>query len=223
MIKAVLFDVGGTLLKVSPSVGTIYSDIAAQFGVSVKSEELDRRFRVAWETQRRSNDPIDKIWWRIIVQIVFKPTPIPKFDDFFETLYQKFTDPSVWHVFPDVIPTLQKLKKSGLTLAVASNWDSRLPKLLEDLNLAPFFDHQFISFKMGLNKSDPAFYLKCLQRLNLKPAQVFHIGDDEENDVLIPQSIGIQSYLIKRSFQDNGGQDSALLNINWPVPFDFVV
>ena len=46
--KAVFFDVGGTLLRVEPSVGEVYAKHARSFGFRGSGEELDRRFRKQW-------------------------------------------------------------------------------------------------------------------------------------------------------------------------------
>ena len=48
MIRAVLFDVGQTLLRVQTSVGDVYAETAARYGVHADPLELDRNFRTAW-------------------------------------------------------------------------------------------------------------------------------------------------------------------------------
>ena len=42
--KAVFFDVGGTLLKVDPSVGNVYATYARPFGFIGSPDELDHLF-----------------------------------------------------------------------------------------------------------------------------------------------------------------------------------
>jgi phosphoglycolate phosphatase-like HAD superfamily hydrolase len=55
-IKAITFDVGGTLIEPFPSVGHIYAEIAAQHGHGKFSpEELNRRFVRAWKAQQGSD------------------------------------------------------------------------------------------------------------------------------------------------------------------------
>ena len=47
-VRAVTFDVGGTLIKPSPSVGDIYAEVAARHGrKKVSPETLNRRFAAA--------------------------------------------------------------------------------------------------------------------------------------------------------------------------------
>src|SRR5580700_10426449 len=43
-IRAVTFDVGGTLIEPWPSVGRVYAEVAARHGLEVAAEDLDRQF-----------------------------------------------------------------------------------------------------------------------------------------------------------------------------------
>ena len=46
--KAVLFDVGGTLLRVEPSVGEVYAIYARPFGFKGSGKELNQLFHREW-------------------------------------------------------------------------------------------------------------------------------------------------------------------------------
>lgn len=199
MIKCVFFDVGGTLISVTPSVGHIYSEVAKKHGNKISPEDLNHRFKTAWKTKKGSNDGVDKTWWKELVEDVFSPYQWKDKEMFFEDLYKRFQDKNVWQIFPDAISTLTELKNRGFILAVASNWDSRLPALLADLKLDSFFDHKFISFELGTAKPDELFFLTALKRANLRPNEVVHIGDDQENDFESPTKLGIRSFLINRN------------------------
>jgi len=197
-IQAVLLDVGGTLIAPQPSVGAIYAEVAARHGVRVRPEFLNEEFRKAWADHKGSSPFIDKSWWRRVVDRVFSSFKFSAPDAFFEDVYEIFRKPESWRIFPDVPETLSGLKKLGLKLAIASNWDSRLPELLDTLKLSNHFHYQFISFALGLNKSDPQFYRECLTTLQLPASAVIHVGDDQENDYHSPTEAGIRSFLIRR-------------------------
>ena len=47
-IKAITFDVGGTLIEPWPSVGHAYAEVAARHGVTVEPDEVTSRFVKAW-------------------------------------------------------------------------------------------------------------------------------------------------------------------------------
>lgn len=198
MIKAVLFDVGGTLIEPKPSVGRVYAEIAGQHGVKADANELQIRFKAAWKKQKLTGLLMDKDWWREVVTAVFADQTFKDFDAFFDDLYRSFSEPARWRIFPDVLPTFATLKERGVLCAVASNWDERLPKLLRDLNLAGHFDYQFISSFVGYAKPDPKFFQHALKMMGLEPEEVLHVGDDALEDIAGAQGVGIKTVLVER-------------------------
>jgi FMN phosphatase YigB (HAD superfamily) len=69
-IRAVCFDVGGTLITPWPSVGHLYAEVAAQHGVPDASLELfNHRFRAVWA--RRNQPHHTRQQWQELVDEVF--------------------------------------------------------------------------------------------------------------------------------------------------------
>ena len=65
--QAITFDIGGTLIEPWPSVGHVYAEVAARFGLRAEPSELNRRFRDAW----RSRQPFDHsrvAWFELVRQ-----------------------------------------------------------------------------------------------------------------------------------------------------------
>ncbi len=198
MIKIVFFDVGGTLVRPQPSVGAIYSDVAKRHGVLSDPEDIDKRFKEVWKLKKATREPIDETWWKSIVGDVFKNHTFKDPESFFRDLYESFEKPSAWFIFPDVHSALAQLQKRGVRMAVASNWDSRLPRLLDDLKLSIYFERQFISFQSGIAKPDPAFFKNALKDMGGNPLEALHVGDDEVEDVRCAELAGMRAYLIDR-------------------------
>jgi putative hydrolase of the HAD superfamily len=205
MIKAVLFDAGGTLLKPHPSVGRVYAEIAAKHRVYMEEDDLEKKFRAEWKKQKAARLKMDKDWWRTVVMNVFAKESFKDADSFFDDLYGSFSEPARWRIFPDVLPTLTELKTRNITLAVASNWDDRLPRLLRELSLSPHFDHQFISALMGHVKPEPAFFNHALKMLGLDASEVVHVGDDPVEDLTGALGMGIKGVLLDRSAPQSKG------------------
>ena len=67
----------------------------------------------------------------------------PRFEDFFDELFERFRDREFWRVYDDVEPALAELKRRGLKLGVISNFDSRLYDVLRACRLDHFFDSIF--------------------------------------------------------------------------------
>ena len=198
MIKVVFFDVGGTLIHAHPSVGAIYSAVAARHGVTAPPEILNERFEKAWAPMKKVGNSHEKTWWRGMVQHVFEPYTFPDTDRFFEELYDSFREPSAWRLYPDVRETLEELQKRGVRMAIASNWDERLPGLLDALDLSKYFEKKFISFQLGVAKPDLRFFERALADMDADPLETAHVGDDPEEDIKGAESAGIRAYLINR-------------------------
>ena len=189
---------GGTLLHANPSVGGVYSRVAARHGVDASPELLNERFSDAWGRLKSVGRTVEKEWWRKIIDDVFSGHKVPDGEKFFEDLYESFREPAAWALYPDVVPTLTALKTRGVRLAVASNWDERLPALLDGIGLSPWFERRFISFDVGFSKPDVRFFRAALAGMGVDPLDAMHVGDDPEEDVRGAQAAGIRSYLINR-------------------------
>ncbi|MBI4560340.1 MAG: HAD-IA family hydrolase [Candidatus Hydrogenedentes bacterium] len=210
---AILFDAGQTLLRVEPSPGVVYARVAARYGISVATRTLEAEFRALWKQLRptddsdealRTSESLEEAWWRRFVAQVFERVGAnsrldSRFGPFFNELYETFARPEVWHVFPDVQPALDKLESLGLRCAVVSNWDARLPGLLERLNLKSHFEFVLTSAEAGFRKPHPRIFAQALERLNLPAQEVVYVGDSLEDDVAGAERIGMMPLLIDRN------------------------
>ena len=129
-IKAVTFDVGGTLIEPWPSVGHVYAEVAARHGhKNLSAETLTSRFKAAWRAQK--NFDHSRNAWAELVDETFRGlvTGSPG-TTFFPELYEQFAKREAWRLFDDVLPALDALASRDIKLGVISNWDERLRGLL---------------------------------------------------------------------------------------------
>lgn len=223
-VRAVLFDAAGTLLSVHPSVGHVYADEARKFGIALSPQDLDRHFHLAWARHRpqtehgtpfHTSEAHERAWWRELVWDAFTAAGAPfdfisSFDTFFDGLYERFAAPHDWRVYDDVVPTLKSLRNAGLRLAVVSNWDSRLPRLLGALNLSPWFDLVLTSAEAGVSKPHPEIFRIALSRLGVDAVEVLHVGDSEEDDIAGARAAGLRAVRIDRDNATTGALHSLL-------------
>ena len=206
--KAVYFDAAGTLIKPARRVGESYAAIAEKYGKTVTPSDLFARFRVCFEGAPRlafpsaAADEIDRLerdWWRKLVTNVFEPFgPFDHFDDYFAELFDYFAEPNAWALFPEVLDTLAALKDRGVTLAVISNFDSRLVKILDGLGIGPWFADVFVSSRVGYAKPDRRIFDAALSRHGLLAEAAIHVGDSEANDLHGARNAGLKALLIDR-------------------------
>ena len=118
----------------------------------------------------------------------------PLLDD----LYAAFSDAEVWKVFPETTKTLTSLRNAGTHLAVISNWDHRLPDILENLGLDGYFDVVTVSAIEGVEKPSPEIFLRTLDRLGISAEEAIHIGDSPLEDYSGAEGAGLGAALIDR-------------------------
>lgn len=203
-IKAITFDVGGTLIEPWPSVGHVYCDVARQFGIEALPADVTAAFVDAWRSRKNFGYTRDE--WFSLVGLSFR-REIDR--ELFDAIYHRFTRAEAWRVYDDVEPALRLLRQKGFKLAVISNWDERLEPLLIALGLRSWFDALFISLEIGFHKPQPEIFDHAAHALNLPPQQILHIGDSEREDLLGARNAGFHSAKIARTNND----DNDLLQI----------
>jgi putative hydrolase of the HAD superfamily len=81
---------------------------------------------------------------------------------------------------------------------VVSNFDRRLHRILDELDLASAFDAVVCSADARARKPDPAIFREALDRLGALPAEVVHIGDCPVADGRGAGDLGIEGFVLKR-------------------------
>ena len=213
-VAAVSFDVTGTLLGL-PRLGELYAAIFARHGLAAEPEDLDRMVREVWrELGIRTRLGEDRFsahgegpqgFWRELVARVAARLDLPEPSPFASAeLYERFSHGDAWEVYPEVRGVLAALREAGLRLAVVSNFDPRLPRLLADLGLASAFDAVVYSAEVGVEKPHPEIFARLLGRLGLPAARVLHVGDDRRADVEGALGAGLQAMWLDRSGRGRG-------------------
>jgi len=210
--QVIFLDAVGTLFGVKGSVGAIYSQIAADFGVEVAAESLEQSFLAIFPTSPPLAFPnvepaqipeLEYQWWRSLTEAVFNNlgylARFPDFEAFFGQLYRHFATAEPWVLYEDVIPALRLWQIQGIELGIISNFDSRIYQVLAELGLEYFFRSITISSQTGAAKPDPEIFQIALQKHDCSPAQAWHIGDSKKEDYQGAKALGIEAFLIKRS------------------------
>jgi putative hydrolase of the HAD superfamily len=210
----VLFDVGDTLIGPRQSYGAVYSEVLARLGLALPAEDLDNSIRqTAIELRRQIPPGTDRFsyfpggepefWMRFARSSIGLAAGRPIEEAFARSvlgeLREVFREPTVWQVFDDVRPTLIQLVAQGCRLGVVSNWDSRLPGLLERLDLARYFEVIGVSRLEGVEKPDPVFFLRVLERLGGSAELALHVGNHPDEDLAGAGAAGIDGLLVDRA------------------------
>jgi putative hydrolase of the HAD superfamily len=211
-IKAIFFDAAGTLISPARRVGESYAMFARRYGIEVSAAEIAERFRLCFHSAPPLAFPgvpeaaitdREQGWWKELVRRIFEPWEFHGFDDYFAELFAYFAEPKAWLLYPEVTETLSALERRGMILAVISNFDSRLIGILEGLGVAHWFEHIFVSSRVGYAKPDRQIFHTALARQGLKAGDALHVGDSEENDLHGANKAGLKGVLVERNGERN--------------------
>jgi putative hydrolase of the HAD superfamily len=206
-IRAVFFDVGGTLITPWPSVGAVYARVGAVHGFHAAPEAMETAFRAAWKRCKQTANgralfTSDKSWWRQLVYEAMDELALDANPDrraaYFDDLFASFARADAWRIFDDVVATLRAVRARGIHVGALSNWDERLRPLLNALNLADAFDSVTVSCEVGAEKPDLRVFDEALRQAGVNPHQALHIGDNFDEDVRGATAAGIRALWLVR-------------------------
>jgi putative hydrolase of the HAD superfamily len=187
MIRAVLFDLDGTLYDRDAVVtGVTHEQVetfGGRFGDVDRQTLIDRMLALDDHGYARRAD---------IYRTLLAGMEVDA--DLASDLEAHFWDCYCRHcVFPqDAADTLAQLRSAGRKLAVVTNgpvaWQSRK---LQTLGLRDYFDEVLISEAEGVAKPDPRIFARALERLGVDAADAMFVGDHPDIDVAGSQDAGL--------------------------------
>ena len=205
--EVVSFDAAGTLIHLAEPVGATYARVAAEHGVTVSPEALGRAFKQVWSRTpppfseaSEMPDGNERDWWSRLVRDVFATaggefTGPGHYDRFFDSLYLRFEEPGTWVAAPDAKQVVDRVSKAHRCI-VLSNFDSRLRRILGDLDLLEPFETLFLSCEQRLSKPDPRLFRRVAESLEVAPGDILHVGDDPVCDWEGASAAGFRTFRV---------------------------
>jgi putative hydrolase of the HAD superfamily len=201
VIRAVFLDAGNTL------VGLDYDAITRRIraeGHALDVREVraaEGRARVRLDTflaARRSTETADT--FARYVRCVFDELRIPWREGSPRVVQDlRAANPPFgpWSVrLPEAVGALEALRRLGLRLAVVSNSNGTVARLLEALDLARWLDAVVDSGVVGCEKPDPRIFRHAAAALGVEAAEAVHVGDLYSIDVVGARAAGARAILL---------------------------
>ncbi len=104
-----------------------------------------------------------------------------------------------WEVYGDVTPTLEALASLGMPLAVVSNWPPTLEVTLDAAGIRRFFSVVVSSGVVGYAKPRPEIFRCALDQLKVDASRVLYVGDSVTHDLHGARTAGLQAMLLDRT------------------------
>jgi putative hydrolase of the HAD superfamily len=201
-VRAVAFDAVGTLITPMPPAAEVYAAVGRRFGsrldVAAIAECFHRAFRDEENRDRLSGWRTDAAReverWRSIVANVLPDVVEP--EKCFRSLWDHFARPESWQLVAGAPDVFAKLRRMGLRLGIATNFDSRLHSVLLGF---PAFSREaniIISAEIGWRKPAAEFFAAVVERLGVSPGEALMVGDEFENDIEAARAAGLRAVLL---------------------------
>ncbi|HJR19545.1 MAG TPA: HAD-IA family hydrolase [Actinomycetota bacterium] len=207
----VLFDAGETLLRPEPSFPELIVALLRARGVSVSHDEpawidtaLGSVFRAMDDlvvnrehfstSAERSRAFWTEIYSRLLVELRVEDPDAAHAG----YLYDEFSKPEHYALFPDALPALRELAAAEYTLGIVSNFEAWLNTLLERLGVMPLMSVVVVSGVEGIEKPDPKIFRLALDRIDVEPERAVYVGDNPRVDVEAALSLGMGAVLVDR-------------------------
>ena len=207
-IKAIFFDLDGTLRHSVPEGGDVFSDYVASLGFDLHEEARIRAARwehFYWASSANLRDDLlahsadtEKFWIeyssRRLISLGLSPVKsvelAPKVSKHMGEMYKPDS------IVPeDVQRALPILKEAGYYMAVLSNREKPFHDVMDSHSLTPFFEFSLAAGEVDIYKPEPGVFVHALKRADLTAQEVVYVGDNYFADVVGSRRAGLHSVL----------------------------
>jgi HAD superfamily hydrolase (TIGR01549 family) len=203
-IKAIFFDLDGTLRHSVPSGGDVFTDYVLTLGLQVNEQARLRAMRwehLYWASSVDLRDDLlahsgdtENFWIeysrRRLVALGVTPELAVQFAPEVSKHMGEFYKPE--SIVPeDVRRTLPQLKEAGYILAVISNRDKPFQELLHDHGIDEFFEFCLAAGEVNSYKPEPGVFEYALRQLGLSAGDTVYVGDNYYADVVGARRAGM--------------------------------
>ena len=208
MVKAVFFDLYGTLAGFEPSRYSVQSQACSDFGIQVTRNGIVKGYAAADAYMSRENavrhmrlrEPGERDrFFAEYERLVLKGSGVEVSQAQALQIWRRLREiPYGLSLFEDVVPTLGALRAQGLTLGLITNMDREGGDIANDLGLDGHLDLTVTSLEVGATKPDPAIFRAALSKAGTDPQEAVHVGDQPSSDVQGAIATGISAVLLDR-------------------------
>ncbi len=209
LIKAVFFDLYGTLAGFSPPKEKIQAQAMRLFGFAPDTEGIAKGYLDADELMSKVNSsitPVTKMtqeerleFFAQYEQLILRGAGISASLETAKLVWSKVREiPYGFALYDDVLPTLSLLMSKKLTIGVISNIGGNAPDITTQLGLKNKIDFVVTSEDAGIGKPHLPIFRLSLARAGVEAKEAIHVGDSPISDIEGAINAGIAPLLIDR-------------------------
>lgn len=210
MIKAVIFDLDGTLLDRGSSIHKFileqHERLKNILGHIDRAEYASRFI----ELEKNGYVWKDKVYLQLVEEFDIQGMSWQQLLDDYLAQFPKHCIS-----FPNLIPMLEELKSSSIRLGMITNGFTDFQTAnIRALGIASYFDEILISEKENLRKPDKRIFERALSRLGVTAKEAVFVGDHPLNDVAAASLAGLISVWKRNSQWERAEADFVIDDLN---------
>ncbi len=173
--EAIFFDAGGTLVLQHPGDLGVLLDFAIDPDMAF---EAHYRAMAEFSTMKAEGNAASWEWWlERYFQLLGHPAPATAGASIDKGR-------GLWRfALPGVREAVDRIRESGVRVAVISNSDGSVEQSLVDAEMASLFEAIVDSAIVGVSKPDRQIFELACRELDVDPARCWYVGDSEYHDV----------------------------------------
>lgn len=196
--RAVIFDLFGTLVDVSPALlRAALEGVADVLGVS--RDDFEKADYAAWPEVGNSADP-EAVIRRSCELLGHEPSleALGRAVGLWAAITHGWLDPPR----PGTLQLLQDLRGRGIKTGLITNCDATVPLVWPRTSLAPLIDVPVFSAAEGLKKPDPAIYELVALRLGCPRQACLFVGDGSSRELTGAVAAGMGAVQLRLDGED---------------------
>ncbi len=201
-IRAVLFDLGGTLIDERDFAGWV--ELARGIYLDLTPEELGHAYgEVEGEDDLRAPAPDGRVahvafWQRVLARASGREVSAEAAARFVDARHAR-ADPPI-ALYSDVRRCLEHLRTERRRLGVISNSRSEasVRRMLDRAGVLSYFERVVSSGTEGVAKPDPEIFRRTLARLGLPADEALYVGNLPRTDARAAQEAGLHAVWLHR-------------------------
>jgi putative hydrolase of the HAD superfamily len=205
MIRAVLFDLDGTLKFNRPDGTEAFIQFSAELGVTICAEarrKVERWTHSFWSGKHsgfaRLSDDADAFWLDYTLNLLKAAGVEEGALDYAHKLRQAFDEryrPEPY-LHPEAHAVLSTLQEDGYTLGLVSNRAEELTPVAMELGLHDYFHFTLSGGQVGAWKPDTRIFFRACEMANTTPGECLYVGDNFYADAVGAQAAGLMPVLL---------------------------
>ncbi|TDL76102.1 HAD family hydrolase [Peribacillus frigoritolerans] len=198
MIKAVIFDLDGTLLNRDESVKKFIDNQYERLNKWVNHTPKEKYITRFIELDNRGYVWKDKVYQQLTEELEITGVT---WEDLLQDYISQFKNNCI--PFRKLFEMLEELRNKNFILGMITNGIGQFQMdNIKALGIEKYFQTILVSEWEGLKKPDPNIFLRALKQLDVSPNQSVYVGDHPENDVKAAQNVGMKG-IWKKDIQWN--------------------